>query len=521
MSTYTKTCSNNSSYTLRLVLQETSTSINNNSSNITYALYLDSTYPRFEDYDVHYTLKLGNVVNINTTKRMSMPPTRKEPLLLVSGSKSVTHDADGKKSLSVSCSISTITSESYLPGSATISGKIFVLTSLARKSTMSDVVGTIRSPMVLHVNRQSSTFTHTVRYRFGNSSGVIGSAKTTNININWTPPISFYKYIPGKSMGVGELTIETYNGDDLLGRNSYTLTLKTQKIYNVPSILNFKCIRGTGDSPSTWKSSPLGGDVKITFKANVTTGISGNSTTFKILWDSSTIVTESNASAKTYEYYKTGVGTTTTHKATIQISDTIGSSKSYSLVVSTINVPLDVNVEKPSIAVGKIAEEPNTFEVSPDWKFKYTPKDNTNPSNQDYLIMQKSNGDWYKITRWDYTQAFKDYFSLLIPTQVNHPSGGLCFKKTDPSFSGTAYWHSMFTMGVLRIYGQTANVFKANTNYLVASLPGNLPVNSWALSVRCSRQLCAWIASDGIHIRPYEEIPQDYDIYISGVWMYR
>ena len=100
MATYTKTCSNNSNYSLRLELSESNISISNNTSVVKY-----STYARFEDWDVTYTLYIGNEVSINTTKSMSMPSTRKQPLLLTSGSKTITHTSDGKKSLSVSCSV--------------------------------------------------------------------------------------------------------------------------------------------------------------------------------------------------------------------------------------------------------------------------------------------------------------------------------------------------------------------------------------------------------------------------------
>ena len=127
MATYTKTCSNNSSYTLRLELSESNVSIANNTSVISYALYLDTSYPRFEDWDVTYKLSIGSEVSIDRTEKLSMPSTRGESLKLTSGTKTVTHDSNGAKSLSVSCSISTSTSQFYLPGSASISGQTFVL----------------------------------------------------------------------------------------------------------------------------------------------------------------------------------------------------------------------------------------------------------------------------------------------------------------------------------------------------------------------------------------------------------
>ena len=153
MATYTQGCSNNSNYSLRLELSESNISISNNTSVVNYALYLDSTYARFEDWNVSYTLYIGNEVSIDRTEKLSMPPTRGEPLLLVSGSKTVTHNDDGSRSLSVSCSISTSTSQFYLPGSASIS-TTFILTTIARKSTMYDVSGTIGKSISLRITKR-------------------------------------------------------------------------------------------------------------------------------------------------------------------------------------------------------------------------------------------------------------------------------------------------------------------------------------------------------------------------------
>lgn len=367
MATYTKKCSNNSSYTLRLVLTESDVSITNNTSKISYSLYLDTTYPRFEDWNVTYTLTLGSEVNINKTESLSMPTPRGASLLLVSGSKTVTHNSDGKKSLSVACSISTATSQDYLPGTASISGYTFVLTTIARKSTMSAVTGTIGKTITLKVTRQNSSFTHTITYTFGKDSGTI-TTKSSNTSISWVPKLALYLQIVGKNSGTGTITIETFNGSTSLGSNTYTLTLKAQKVYNVPAVTSLQYIRGTRNSSAdTWTNSPTGSDVKITYKTTITTGIDGNTTTLKVLWDSSSLYTNNAVSSGSWYHYKTGIGTTTTHTVTATLTDTIGSSKTWKLTVSTIAVPFDINVDLPSAAFGKVAEKSKAVELAADW----------------------------------------------------------------------------------------------------------------------------------------------------------
>lgn len=365
MATYTQKCSNNSSYSLRLVLSESGISIPSNTSVVTYALYLDSTGTRFEDWNVSYTLYIGNEVSINKTESMSMPSTRGEPLLLTSGSKTISHNDDGTRSLSVSCSVSTATSQFYLPGSASIS-TTFALTTIARKSTMSNVSGTIGSSLTLSVSKKNSGFTHTIKYTFGSASGTIVS-KATATSIGWTPPISLYLQIVGSSSGRGTISIETFSGSDSLGSNSYILTLNAAKVYNVPSISGLTYERGSGNSDSTWVSNPNGSDLRIKYTAAITSGIEGNTTSLEVKLGDSIVYSSSDASSGDYVHYKPSIGTVTTYIATVSISDTVGSIKEWNLTVTTVEVPFDINVDLPAIAFGKIAEKPKTVEFSDDW----------------------------------------------------------------------------------------------------------------------------------------------------------
>ena len=392
MATYTQGCSNNSNYSLRLELSESNISISNNTSVVNYSLYLDSTYARFEDWNVSYTLYIGNEVSIDRTEKLSMPPTRGEPLLLVSGSKTVTHNDDGSRSLSVSCSISTSTAQFYLPGSASISTTL-ILTTIARKSTLYDVSGTIGKSISLRITKRNSGFTHTIRYSFGNVSGTIVNKGSSN-SINWTPPIALYLQIIGSSSGRGTISIETFNGSDSLGSNSYVLTLNAEKIYNVPSVTDFTYERGSGSSNSNWRSDPNGSDVRIKYTASITSGISGNTTSLVVKLGTTILFSSSNASSGSYTLYKQGIGTITTYTATITVSDTIGSSKSWNLTVATIEVPLDINVNLPGIACGKVAETEKAFEFAEGWKLKF----GLYPM-MDYVVDQGISGGW-RYRKW-------------------------------------------------------------------------------------------------------------------------
>ena len=388
MATYTKTCSNNSNYSLRLELSESNVDIVSNTSVINYWLYLDSKYTRFENWNVTYTLNIGSEVSVNTTKSMSMPSVRGEPLLLVSGSRSVTHNNDGTKSLSVSCSVSTATSQSYLPGSATISGETFVLTTIARKSTIGSVTERPGYPVTINVTRYSSSFTHTLSYTFGSMSGTIVS-KSSDLQITWTPPITLYTQMIGLRYATGKVIVETFNGNTSLGTTEATLTLATSILYYPPNIDVLKYERGSGNSSSTWVANPNGSDIRVYYNATIISGIVGNTTNLVVKLDNTTKSSASGVTSGLKEHYIQNIGTVTTHQVSVNMSDTIGSNKTWNLTVTTIEVPLDINVNLPGLACGKVAEKPKTLEFEVGWGIKFGPY-----SMQDFVVEQGTSGIW-------------------------------------------------------------------------------------------------------------------------------
>lgn len=83
-------------------------------------------------------------------------------------------------------------------------------------------VGYFGDTISIHMNRQSSSFTHTVRYKFGTKSGTIATGVTTGTT--WTIPTSFMDLIPGATSGSGTIYADTYNGSTLIGTKSCGFT---------------------------------------------------------------------------------------------------------------------------------------------------------------------------------------------------------------------------------------------------------------------------------------------------------
>lgn len=88
------------------------------------------------------------------------------------------------------------------------------------------------------------------------------------------------------------------------------------------------------------------------------------------------------------------------------------------------------------------------------------------------------------------------------------------------NFSGTAKHISTLSMGILRVYGETNVAMPAGTTYDVATIGDHIPTSTYALSVYSLKNMDVRLSTSGtIQIRPKEDIPAGYGIYIAGIWI--
>lgn len=106
---------------------------------------------------------------------------------------------------------------------------------------------------VITITRDNSAYTHTIKYNFGNASGVIAT-KTTQTRIVWTPDAAtFYAQIPNGVTGYGTITCETYHGSNLVGITTtsfYAYAVKADCLPTVSAVIedtNTATIAVTGD----------------------------------------------------------------------------------------------------------------------------------------------------------------------------------------------------------------------------------------------------------------------------------
>lgn len=136
----------------------------------------------------------------------------------------INHNSDGTKTLTLNGAWDKGSSTSTYITGGTVSGQI-TLPQIARASTIPNFTCNLGSQGTISITRQSSSFTHTITYSIGGSTGTIAT-KTENASVTWTPPVSLITEITNATSKTGTLTCTTYSGNTAIGTSTSTLTLK-------------------------------------------------------------------------------------------------------------------------------------------------------------------------------------------------------------------------------------------------------------------------------------------------------
>lgn len=209
--------SSNSLY-LNVYIDEVSTDISANTSTINWQLTVSRytyyhTFNKQGDSTLSLTLDGQNVHSSNPVWEVW-----DGEVTLASGSSTISHNSDGRKTLPFSC---TFNPNNGLHGTITVSGNLG-LTAIPRSSSVSVSAGVIGSSVAININRQSSSFKHTVRYSWAGKSGTI--ATNVDTSTTWSIPIDFANDIPNSASGTGTIYVDTFSGSTKTGTQSTTFT---------------------------------------------------------------------------------------------------------------------------------------------------------------------------------------------------------------------------------------------------------------------------------------------------------
>lgn len=131
MATFSDGGSQQSSTVTKLIVNEQSYSTSSNSSVVAWELTMTVDDYNFSNWSVTSKVWLDGELIYNKSKQTTIG--KNSTVTLASGTKTIYHDDNGKKTISCKAETSTSTSASYLPGKATPNGTL-KLTDIARKS---------------------------------------------------------------------------------------------------------------------------------------------------------------------------------------------------------------------------------------------------------------------------------------------------------------------------------------------------------------------------------------------------
>lgn len=245
-----KGSTNSSLWTFALDVYENSTSVENNTSNVTVKVFVGRSS---NSGSYMYGAKISGSVSVTGCANQAFSYNNAGTVNIAAGGwlniatltfPSVPHNDDGSKVVTIGASFT----NNISPSSGSASGSV-TLTTIPRASQPSLItypestqkVGVFGTTISVHMNRKSSSFTHTVRYEFGDLSGTCIDAETgkaaTGIEngFRWKVPESFMNEIPAALSGSGRIYVDTYNGTKKIGTkySGFTATVPTNVKPNV------------------------------------------------------------------------------------------------------------------------------------------------------------------------------------------------------------------------------------------------------------------------------------------------
>lgn len=217
-------------YQLRLDVTQGTQSVVNNTSVVSWSLYLVVGSWSFNNYTLSDSLTWVDLES-DGTKEWTWPTGSQfscngtnKTVLVSSGSKTIAHNADGSKSLTVSASFRTNSATTaYGPTAVlTLSGAL-VLTTIPRASqpTLSASSAALGEPVIITTNRATADFTHVLTYAIGTQTGAIASG--VGASYSWTLPNEIANEIPTAKSGRVVITCKTYNGATLVGTEASSI----------------------------------------------------------------------------------------------------------------------------------------------------------------------------------------------------------------------------------------------------------------------------------------------------------
>lgn len=423
LQTKTFTKAGGKGYGLKLVLTENSTSVTANTSSVSYSFSITRGSTGFyASQPFSWNITIGGQTIAISGFRFQISTSDPAEQLIKSGTVTVAHNSDGKKTLSFSVSTPDASgiSPTYGPAAMSMTGN-WALTTIPRASTVTAGDANIGSVTTIKISRASSAFTHTLTYAFGSLSGTIAT-KTGDTTLSWTVPTSFYAQIPKAKSGKCTITCQTFSGSTLIGTT--TASFQAQ----VPGA-SAPAVTGTvADTNTVTKSLTGNSQVMVRYFSNALCTISAqgkNSATITEKKIGETVVTGTTRTISGIEV--NGV----TFSATDSRGFTTRVSKTFSLVPYVkLTANGTVKRDTPTGSTGKLTLQGNYFNAS------FGAQSNTLTVQYRLQPEDEAYGDWKMIT---VTLDGNTYRAAVSLTELDYRKAyGVQVQATDKLMTTTA-----------------------------------------------------------------------------------
>lgn len=200
------------SYRLTYIVDEVSTSVADNSSQVRFRLYLTSGTNSYAQYSFGGYAWMGAKYDFNAPSSIGFNGNQ----LLIDKTIRVPHDSNGDKIVVVSAKL--LGPGGYAPGTLTIPDQQFKLTKLSRASTVSVSSGYFGDALNVNINQSSSGFTHDVRYNVNGITGVVASditgSTTFKTSLDWASTI------PNATSTPATIYVDTKSNGSVIGTST-------------------------------------------------------------------------------------------------------------------------------------------------------------------------------------------------------------------------------------------------------------------------------------------------------------
>lgn len=464
-------------YSLILKCWEDSYSIENNTSRVYWWVGIRSNtqYHNHQGLSEHYKV----VVNGSTVHDASHTVScgSGQTVGIADGYTTVSHNADGSKSISVSASFSCDNTSYYAPRTGSCSGSL-TLTTIPRASSISIDSPSIECGNTININGSSASknFTHKIYATWnGKTSELVTIASgTTTPSFSYTIPTAWEKDLPNSTSGIATFTLETFSGSNSVGSKSVNATIKVRSGV-VPSIDNIKIT----DANSV--CAGIGQIVQSQSRLNFAITYSGA--------QGSTVTSVSTEfEGQTYNNSSFATGTvqgsgSISYTTTIYDSRGRSSQVSGKITVSAYSSPRLTNVTAKRANSSYVVDEASGTYALLHFKVGFTSLTGNNATS--FYIQYRASGasSWTKINSWDNNYTLEqDYKAGNLFTSATS-SYEVAFGVKD-SFMSDYSWkvvtvtptYTLINFGKdgksLTFFGQDGN--SANT----LTINGDLAINS-------------------------------------------